>query len=225
MRHGIDGFFFEQAANLRRLALVVPTVALVLAGAMLGLARGTREREIDLRHFGFEGTDEYVRRIRLETIGTLDQPGLTQLNVSTKEARKGGGDAPAQKRTEGGQATAGRRVGEGPGASDDDMVARARAMQLDAPVIRSEELVIDLLVRPVYPDEARDNNVEGTVEVLALVDTSGAVEQVQILGGTGNTMLERAATAAVLQCRYRPFRRGGRPERVYAAFRIRFSLY
>jgi TonB family protein len=57
------------------------------------------------------------------------------------------------------------------------------------------------------------------------VDSAGVVQQAQIIGGTGQTMLERAATDAVLQCRYHPYRVRGRPERVYAAFRIRFSLY
>jgi TonB family protein len=116
-------------------------------------------------------------------------------------------------------------MGSGPGTDDDDMLARARAMQLDAPVIRSQELVIQELVRPIYPEEARANDVEGTVEVLALVDTTGLIAQATILGGTGNPLLERAATDAVLQCRYHPYRRDGRAERVYAPFRIRFSLY
>ncbi len=226
MRHGISGYFLENAANSRRLSLLATIVALAFLGALLVFRQGpARDVISDPRHFGFEGTDEYVRRIRLEAIGPVDQVGLSNISVGERNATRGGGEAPAQKQTRGGFAEAGERVAQGLGADDADMLARARAMQLDAPVIRSEDLVIDQLVRPVYPEEAQANDIEGVVEVLALVDTTGVVQQAQIIGGTGHTMLERAATDAVLQCRYRPWQRNGRVERVYAAFRIRFSLY
>lgn len=225
MRHGIDGFFHEQRANMRRLAVLAPIVGLLFAAGLALLGRESRHSQELVVRFGYEGADEYVRRIRLEAIGPVDQVGLTQVNVATREARKGGGNAPAQKRSAGSTATAAPRVGEGAGTDDDDLLARARALQLDAPVIRSQELVIQQLVRPIYPEEARANDIEGVVEVLALVDTSGVIAQATILGGTGNALLERAATEAVLQCRYHPYRRDGRAERVYAPFRIRFSLY
>lgn len=226
MRHGISGYFIEHAANLRRLSLLAPTVALAFLGLLAALHRGpARDVIADPRHFGFEGTDEYVRRIRLESIGPVDQVGLSDITVGERSTAKGGGKAPEQKQTRGGFAEAGERVAQGAGVDDADMMARARAMRLDAPLIHSDDLVIDELVRPVYPEEAQANNVEGVVEVLALVDTTGTVQQAQIIGGTGHTMLERAATDAVLQCRYRPWRHNGRAERVYAAFRIRFSLY
>lgn len=226
MRHGISGYFFENAANARRLSLLALLVALSFLAALFTLHRTPASDLIaDPRHFGFEGTDEYVRRIRLEAIGPVDQVGLSDINVGQRNTTKGGGKAPEQKQTRGGFAEAGERVAQGAGVDDADMMARARAMQLDAPLIHSEDLVIDQLVRPVYPEEALANDIEGNVEVLALVDSTGAVQQVQIIGGTGHTMLERAATDAVLQCRYRPWRLHGRAERVYAAFRIRFSLY
>lgn len=225
MRHGIDGYFQEQRANLRRLALLAPLVGAAFAAALTLLGMDRESPDPVMVRFGYEGVDEYVRRIRLEAIGPVEQAGLTHVKLSAREARKGGGDAPAQMHSEGARARAAPRVGDGLGADDEDLLARARAMQLDAPVIRSQELVIAELVRPVYPEEAQANNVEGVVEVLALVDTTGTVQQAQIIGGTGHTMLERAATDAVLQCRYRPWRHNGRAERVYAAFRIRFSLY
>lgn len=225
MRHGIDGFFHEQRANLRRLAALAPIVGLLFAASLALLGRNRDSSQALVVRFGYEGVDEYVRRIRLEAIGPVEQVGLTHVNVATREARRGGGEAPAQNRSEGVRASAAPRVGEGAGMDDEDMLARARAMQLDAPVIRSQELVIQNLVRPVYPEEARANDIEGVVEVLALVDTSGTIAQATILGGTGNALLERAATEAVLQCRYHPYRRDGRAERVYAPFRIRFSLY
>jgi len=80
-------------------------------------------------------------------------------------------------------------------------------------------------VRPDYPEEARDKNVEGIVELVALVDTTGSVEEIQIVGGSGEPMLEHAAAKAILQCRYRPYRVRDEARRVWAAFRIAFSLY
>ena len=95
----------------------------------------------------------------------------------------------------------------------------------DALVVRSEDLVIERLVRPEYPSEARDKNIEGVVEALALVDTTGLVLQIQIVGGTHDPMLEHAAAKAILECRYRPYRVDDQARRVWAAFRIAFSLY
>jgi TonB family protein len=113
----------------------------------------------------------------------------------------------------------------GTGEDEQDLLAKARMVAIDGPIIRSEDLVIERLVRPDYPEEAREKNVEGIVELVALVDTSGSVQQIQIVGGTREPMLEDAATRAILQCRYRPYRVKDEARRVWAAFRIAFSLY
>jgi TonB family protein len=113
----------------------------------------------------------------------------------------------------------------GTGEDESDLLAKARMLALDGPVIRSEELVIEKLVRPDYPEEAREKNIEGIVELVALVDTSGSVLQIQIVGGTREPMLEHAAAKAILQCHYYPYRVEDEARRVWAAFRIAFSLY
>ena len=91
--------------------------------------------------------------------------------------------------------------------------------------MQSEDLVVENLVRPEYPEEARANDIEGLVELVALVDTTGGVVQVEIIGGSRNPLLDHAATTAVLQCRYRPYRVRENVERVWAYFRITFRLY
>jgi TonB family protein len=106
-----------------------------------------------------------------------------------------------------------------------NLEARLRALALEGPIIRSEELVVDKLVKPEYPELARDAGIEGVVELVAHVDTTGAVTEVHIVGGTHQPLLERAATTAVLQCVYRPYRVHQNAETVWAYFRVSFKLY
>ena len=223
MRHGIEGYFDEITRFRRRLGGLMAGVSvaslLLLAVSGRELLRVLAE---DTRRFGFEGPEQWVERIRLEQVANQDQAGLYELTYVVPQARKGGVQvrsdhvhAPPEPRT--------HRIGEG--LDELDVAARARMMRLDAPVVRSEELVIERLIRPEYPEEARAHGVEGVVEMLALVDTAGAVVEVHIVGGTREATLERAATAAVLQCRYRPYRVHDVASRVWAAFRIAFTLY
>ena len=63
------------------------------------------------------------------------------------------------------------------------------------------------------------------MELVAQIDTTGSVMAIQIVGGTRDPMLEHAAARAILQCHYRPYRVEDEARRVWAAFRIAFSLY
>ena len=51
--------------------------------------------------------------------------------------------------------------------------------------------------------------------------------EVHIIGGSHEPLLEHAATSAALQSRYRPYRleRQSAPQRVWAYFRVHFTLY
>jgi TonB family protein len=57
------------------------------------------------------------------------------------------------------------------------------------------------------------------------VDTTGEVLECQVVGGTREPLFEHAASKAVLACRYRPYRVADQARRVWAAYRIAFSLY
>lgn len=223
MRHGIEGYFDEVTRFRRRLGGLIAGTSmaslLLLAVSGRQLMRAITE---DTKRFGFEGPEQWVERIRLEQIANQDQAGVYELTYVVPESHKGG----ERTRSNDPHALPERathRVGEG--LDELDLAARARMMRLDAPVVRSEELVIERLVRPEYPEDARAHGVEGVVEMLALVDTAGAVVEVHIVGGTREPVLERAATTAVLQCRYRPYRVNDVASRVWAAFRIAFTLY
>lgn len=225
MRHGVEAYFAEIERFERRMSGIGIAVAL----AVLGLELAARNPEVvealnDPKHFGFEGPEQYVRRIQLEVVGPIDRPGANAENFVAIERQRGGG-AEAKNASSAGTIPTAKRSGQGPGFDDFDLISRVRAMALEGPVIRSEELVVEKLVRPDYPDEARDKDIEGVVELVALVDTTGAVAEVHIMGGTGDPSLERAATTAVLQCRYRPYRLNDVTQRVWAFFRVSFSLY
>jgi TonB family protein len=224
LTHGIEVFFSELAAHRRRVAMMLLVVS-VGFGLMVVVAgrRVTSEMLDDPLRFGFEGPKQWVERIRLEELAARESPGLYAITYLTAESRKGG-EKP-KNRSSHPQAAPQARTAPSEGDAPDDVLARARMLALEGPVVRSEELIIERLVRPEYPEEARSRNIEGIVEMVALVDTSGSVLQIQIVGGTREPLLETAAAKAILECRYRPYRVRDHALRVWAAYRIAFSLY
>src|SRR5262245_45644051 len=224
MVHGVTGYFLERARFERRVAALVALVSLVALG-LLGLAHTKVAQTVATRtvRFGYEGPDQYVRRISLRQ---LEGPSraLSDLGaVSPRFERKGG--ASAARRNADGRPTPTARV-TGPGSSSRDLIARSVLRSANVPVVRSEDLVIDRLVKPAYPEVLLAQNIEGKVMVQALVDTVGKVIEVQIMASTGERLFERAAEDAVWQCRFRPFRPAGEsPSEVYAVFRFVFSIY
>ena len=92
-------------------------------------------------------------------------------------------------------------------------------------MFHSEELVIERLVNPEYPEEARAKGIEGPVVLVAHVSETGSVIGVEVMESDGERQLELAAAAAVWQCRFRPYQTEGRAQDVYAVFHFRFRLY
>jgi TonB family protein len=223
LSHGIDTYFGEFFANRRRVATVLLVVSGILAIVLLIGGRRASQVLDDPRRFGFEGPKQWVQRVRLEQMADEEAPGLFEITYLTAESRKGGSRPKHMSSNPQAEPVIQKQVGTG--EDEQDLLAKARMLAIDGPVIRSEDLVIERLVRPDYPEEAREKNVEGIVELVALVDTSGAVQQIEIVGGTREPMLENAAAKAILQCRYRPYRVKDEARRVWAAFRIAFSLY
>jgi TonB family protein len=225
MVHGVTGYFLERARFERRVSLLTLVVSFG-ALSVLGLAHTPMAKRLLNRtvRFGYEGPDQYVRRITvLQSEGTSSR--LSDLGqVSPRVERKGGASA-TKRRAGAGQPTPTAHV-FGPGSADRDLVARSVARSANVPVVRSEDLVIDRLVKPAYPEKLLAQNIEGKVMIQALVDTVGKVIEVQIMASTGERQFERAAEDAVWQCRFRPFRRVGEsPTEVYAVFRFVFSIY
>jgi len=226
MLHGIHEFYLERTRFERRLLLTTIGVSLTLLGALwLASLPAVRHRlPLDVERFGFEGRDQYVRRIILEAAGPLNLNAPRGMTLIQQQASRGGSRTRGRSRSP--QAVPEMRDRRsGPGDSPEDLLARARAIYRSAPVIQSEDLVIEQLIKPQYPEDARNRNVEGKVALVALVDTTGRVASVDVMDSTGERQFERAAAEAIWQCRFRPYRVHGEVREVYAVFRFSFRIY
>jgi TonB family protein len=68
--------------------------------------------------------------------------------------------------------------------------------------------LLDKQVQPVYPEQARQMRVQGTVVLHVLINKKGKVTQVTIV--SGHPLLVPAAINAVKQWKYKPYRVEGR---------------
>jgi len=79
-----------------------------------------------------------------------------------------------------------------------------------------------LRVDPIYPADAEQQRVEGTVKLHAIIGRDGAVESVELTGGPA--LLVPAATSAVRRWRYKPTSLGGQPVEAEEDITIVFRL-
>jgi protein TonB len=77
-------------------------------------------------------------------------------------------------------------------------------------------------IQPDYPIPARQNRVQGPVEIAALISKQGTIENLQVL--RGHPMLVPAALNAVKQWRYRPYILNGDPIEVDTKITVIFTL-
>ena len=230
MDHGSHSHFAERRRNARRLSLIAATTGLMLFAALElsrvpPIQRAVQRVINDPVRFGFEGPEQYVRRITL-----TQPPGEAQTlrnlgAVLERSARRGGAPTPTSSRTRAAEPATRSHV-LGPGDAPEDLLARAFSRRSDVPVMQSEDLIIEKLVRPAYPEHAYDHNIEGRVAVLALVDTTGRVVEVQV---EADDILVRsefgpAASDAVWRCVFRPYRVKGQTREVYAMFHFNFTI-
>ena len=230
MNHGIDGFFQEREKARERVALLTVVTSSALFAVLIApslfppLQQAINRILPEEMRFGYEGADQYVRRIELiQSAG--NESRLQQLGrVEPIASRRGG--ATAGERSEHPHAKPQQNPGvPGPGTSAEDLITRTISRLANVPVVQSEDLVIEQLVRPEYPNDLLERDIEGRVTVQALVDTIGHVVDVQVMASSGEALFERAAEAAVWQCRFRPYRRAGALSEVYAVFRFSFKIY
>jgi len=78
-------------------------------------------------------------------------------------------------------------------------------------------------VLPEYPKEARTSGLEGKVVLAVRVGNDGKVIWVSL--ASGDPLLARAATAAVMLWRYQPARQNGRPVESDARVILDFKLH
>jgi protein TonB len=85
----------------------------------------------------------------------------------------------------------------------------------------------ELYLRLKYPEEARKNNIEGSVIIQVFVSREGKVLQTRILryqGSSDNPLLEEAALNAVKQTTFTPAIQGGQPISMWWPIPIKFLL-
>lgn len=77
-------------------------------------------------------------------------------------------------------------------------------------------------VQPVYPPEAKANNVKGEVVLQCLIDKDGSVTNLKVV--SGHPWLAQSALDAVRQWKYRPFLLNGEPVEIETTVKVRFHL-
>jgi TonB family protein len=76
---------------------------------------------------------------------------------------------------------------------------------------------------PVYPEDARKNGIQGTVEVNVLVDRNGVVRDARIV--TSIPALDAATLAAVRQWHFQPAMMHGKPAACWVVVPVKFTLH
>jgi TonB family protein len=227
MDHGSAGYFEERSRNERRLAALSVIVGLAMLAPLVVLrttSLGPRVREAPFMRFGFAGPPRYVELMQIDAQPTdLDRPHDVGRVVTGRGGH--GGTAQPRKPVRQGAGPSALRPPGPQGESGNDLVARALASRGRVPVMMSNDLVIETLVRPEYPEEAQRREIEGHVAVLARVDTLGRVAEAEVMTPSGEPLLDRASLSAVLRCRFRPYRLNGNVTEVYAVFRFAFRIY
>ena len=75
---------------------------------------------------------------------------------------------------------------------------------------------------PVYPVEAKEKGIQGTVVLGAIISKRGEVENLRVVSGPEE--LQAAAMDAVRQWKYRPYLLNGNPVEVQTTINVNFSL-
>ena len=78
-------------------------------------------------------------------------------------------------------------------------------------------------VQPVYPEEARENRIQGRVVIQAVIDEKGNVKRAEAVESP-DPVLTEAALAAVKQWTYKPATKNGKPVKVFFTVTVAFKL-
>ncbi len=78
--------------------------------------------------------------------------------------------------------------------------------------------------KPPYPPLARRRNWQGTVLLLVTVDVQGLSKNVQILEGSGYSILDKTAKQTVQKWKFTPGKTNGRPTEMQVQVPIHFKL-
>lgn len=160
--------------------------------------------EIDIRQEIQEGNQKHTRNMEFRAVTVKQEAGGAETRALDLEGPDRSDETGRQLQLEGAFESELRRIA--------------------LPVVQSEDLVIEHLVKPVYPVEARLRGLEAIVELEALVDEKGRVRSIRKISNSGDPMFEEVSRRAVRSCRFRPYLENGKPKSIYARFRFAFDL-
>lgn len=106
--------------------------------------------------------------------------------------------------------------GGGGGGTDYNRIFSGREVSSKARVLSKPE--------PQYTEEARKNQITGTVVLRAVFTSNGQVTQIRAVNGLPFGLTERAIAAA-RQIRFQPATKDGRPVSMYIQLEYNFNLY
>jgi TonB family protein len=86
------------------------------------------------------------------------------------------------------------------------------------------EMKLIKLPRPHYPEELLRMGVEGSVEILALVDTNGSIMRAEVSSSSGYDGFDDEALKIVKMAKLEPARISGVPIRTWISFPINFRI-
>ena len=79
-------------------------------------------------------------------------------------------------------------------------------------------------VQPLYPEEAKKQNIEGTLKLMLKIDDLGRVQSAEVVEAIPPDVFDDAALEAFSEARFRPAMKDGRPVRYQAYIRVDFKL-
>ena len=97
--------------------------------------------------------------------------------------------------------------------------------QLPKRVRVSQGVTQSLLIKkvdPKYPDKARNQHVQGTVVLRAVIGATGDISELDVL--SGDKLLVPSALKAVKQWKYRPYLLQGHPVEVDTTITVNYTL-
>jgi protein TonB len=101
------------------------------------------------------------------------------------------------------------------------MAAAVSPMRISVAPRESLQLLISS-VPPIYPRQARERRIEGSVALKAVIGRDGTISEIRLV--SGDPQLVPAAMDAVTQWRYRPYFLYGEAHEVETTILVDFSL-